>query len=689
MGRNKNLIPDIFSTPVYEGFKEGATFGFAPKAEGALAALMLRAIQPGLKEKETFAETYRRARDAARTRSEEIQAENRLAALGGNIAGGAGLFGGLSKVRGLGKVAQAPKNLSQAVAQGAGAGALYAAGRTDSNPDEVLGDYGRNIAGGATLGGLLGVPTYGLQKGIGALTRPFKRKPLPREQQQALELSQKFGVPLTPGQVSQNLKQQTIEGALESGAEGAKAASIMKAFNDMQRQGFQDAVKRTGRQIGKGDFVERGASLEPVVSKITGRAASEDAAIKQAYDAAKQNIGFLDLKTTRKFPEIAKMALVKEAIAPENAPKAYSQLQAFRNIFKEAPKDAKGIDIRRLEAFRQGLGRSYRDAGGQDKYGIGIVRDEFDDFLGNTIENALVTGDQNVLQQFKDARKLFSEYRNNYFPKHKDELGKKFIGQLIENSQSSTEPFTYKQISDKIFSANQYGFKNETVNIINELRNQLGVDSPEFAGVKLDAVSKVLQPLVNNKGGLNFNNPAVQTYKNNLDKNMFVLKEILTPDEVKALRDLGDLGTATFQTRKSNINPSQSGLVLNLLSKMPGSNVVKAAINFLGVPENKAAMQASKITNPQYLEKQLQVLNVPQGIEISNGALVIPATDALKKFIDYQATPAKRPLEELSTQELVQMLEPTSVPQPRSLQDVSTDELLSILEYKKNMKNNY
>ena len=163
-------------------------------------------------------------------------------------------------------------------------------------------------------------------------------------------------------------------------------------------------------------------------------------------------------------------------------------------------------------------------------------------------------------------------------------------------------------------------------------------------------------------------------------------KKVLTPEEIKALRDLGDLGTATFQTRKSNINPSQSGLVLNLLNKMPGSNTVKAAINFLGIPENKAAMQASKISNPNYLEKQLKVLNVPEGIEISNGALVIPATDALKKFIDYQATPAKRPLEELSTQELMQMLEPTQAVQPRGLQDVSTDELLSILEYKKNMQ---
>ena len=500
----------------------------------------------------------------------------------------------------------APQNARDYAAL-AGTGVGLEAGK-EAVPESIAVPLLGALIGGSAAGLGAGTAQSAGKKIAGSLPEKFSNalnhQTLPPQQQTALALSDKFKVPLTQGQASQNLMQMTKEDLLASGAQGMEAANIINTARTEGAEAFQNAAKETRKTIGGGEFIEKGQSLQGLIDKISKTSKNEKRAIDDAYKIAKENVGYLDLKDIKGFDKVARAKFVEEGITPENAPNAYQQLKSFNRIFAKVPKGAKGVDFRRIEAFRQGLIRSSKGAQEQDRYGIDILKHQFDDYLDDTIETALIHGDTAVLEQFKNARKLSHDWKKKYTAKDKSQFGKKFLEDVL----SAEEPYTYSMISDKIFGANKYGFKPEAVSIIKELKKHLGANSIEFNGLKLDATQKIIKPLLNKKGELNFNSPYIQTYKNNLKENEVILKELLSPNELKQLYDLGDLGSLMFQSKKSVGNPTQSGLV-NALTKLPYMQEAMALPFVKEVPHAYYAHQAKKAVNQNGLDKQLKILN--------------------------------------------------------------------------------
>lgn len=506
------------------------------------------------------------------------------------LSGGASAAKALStKTSNLAKTYFAPQNANQYAAL-AGAGAGLETGR-EVAPDSLGAQLLFSLAGGA--GASKALPNA--QKLIPQKLSNF----LPNTTQKTPEglpykLSQKFNVPLTKGQISQRLTDLTNEDLLESGAKGLEASNIMKTGREKRNIAFNEAVLKSRKDIGKGEFIEKGESLTDLVKTISKNAKNEKAAVNEAYDIAKENIGYLNLKDVKGFNKVAQNSFVQEGITPENAPLAYSQLKSFNRIFQNKPKDAIGIDFKRVEAFRQSLNRAGKNAPAQDQYAINqILKPQFDKYIDDTIEKALIDGDINVLQQFKKARQLNAEWHKKYTPKDNSQFGKKFVDQIL----NAEEPFAPAIISNKIFGAKEYGFQPQAVSIIRELKSQLGENSKEFNGLKLDAVSRVFKPLVNGKGEVKFNNPAVQSYKNNLERNESILKEMLSKDEIKELYEIGDLGSLLFQSRKSVSNPPQSALV-NFIANSSVGKLISKLPYVREIPNTYNAAQAREALNP-------------------------------------------------------------------------------------------
>lgn len=636
----KNILPNAQSNnaekiskgeSVLQGIGDTLTFGTLPKVGGAIGAGIARFARPGLFEEETFADTYKKGRDTLRERQQQSFEQNPLSYASGALGGGAlNPFGrGVNTVKG-------------AIGYGGAQGLLHGLGSSDKG--EVGKINLRNIED-AAVEGVIGAATGGALQGVFNTIAPriTGATKLTPEQKQAVKLSEQFKVPLSLGQASQNIAQQISEDLLAGGAKGAPAANIMNAGKNLQQEAFQEAAQNLRSNIGKGNFIEKGQSVKPAIDKIVKDANVSKRAINSAYQKAKDAVSFLDKQSVKKFSNIAQAKFTEEALTPENAPAAFSQITSFKKLFDKHSENIDGISFKRLEAWRQGLNRSYKSSKGQDRYGIDLVRKQFDDYLDNTIEKALIKGDKTVLEQFKNARNLAAEWNQRYNTQHKTEFGKKFIKDIVVNASESREPFTYAMITDKIFGANKYGFKPQAVNIIKEIKNQVGADSPEFNGLKLDAVQKIIKPLLNQKGKINFNNPAVQTYKNNLLENKAILKEILTDTEYRQLSDFGDLGSLLYQSRKSIVNPSQSGLY-KALSELP---IVSQAIAIGGklpyikdVPDSIYASHAKKAISPDNLEASLSKLNkntyqLPKNAYSHKGSLVATSLfDALSKQND-------------------------------------------------------
>lgn len=621
-----------------ESFGRGAldsiSFGFLPKAGGALGALGARLLRPDLFENQSYGETYQQGRDYLREQNAVAQEANPWSYGAGELTGGF-----------VNPVVRGVNTVKGAIGAGAGLGALYGLGSSDQGEVGKLGLpnlYDVAVSGlfGGTLGGVAqgavntllpsavkavnaykGLPRETREGGFAGNTTPppgsspsTPQTPL-SPSENALALSKQFNVPISQGQATQNLTQQTLEDLINSGAKGSEAATISMAQREAQQQAFQQAAQKLRSDIGGGQFIEKGQSLLPAAKKIMSSADADNKAVKEAYDVAKDAVGYLDIKDVKQFNNVAKAKLLDEALTPQNAPGTYSQLNAFNTIFGKGGKTAPSeVDFKKIEAYRQGLNRANNGAQGQDKYGIGLLKNQLDEFLDNTIETALVKGDSGVLSQFKDARSLAAKYKQNYTTKDKTAFGKKFVQDIVEHGDN----YTPAMLGDKIFGANKYGFKPQSVSIINELKNRLGEASPEFQGIKLDAVQKVIKPLLNSKGKVNYNNVYVQTFKNNLYENEAVLKNILSPQEFKQLSDFGDLGSVLFQSRKSITNPPQSGLI-SAISKFPlikqALGVASSITKVPGIKEIPGAIaeaQAKSAFNPVKVEAAVKAQNLPQ-----------------------------------------------------------------------------
>lgn len=686
--KSSSLFDALFNAGYYEpsateaagqGAFDTLTFGFMPKVSGAIGAAIAREVRPDLFEDQTFGETYGQARDTLRGRQKALAQQYPLSTFAGGVAGGV-----------LNPVGKGVNTVGGAVKSGAKFGGLYGLGSSDTGK---IGQIDENYIGdaltGAALGGALG-GTF--QAGLQGIRGLRGQKTIPSEQQKILDISKRFNVPLSKGQVTQNLQQQVKEDLLTSGAEGLNASQLMKNSKKLQNDAFQKAILDLRRDLGKDEFVRKGQSLEKIVDKVINKARNEKEVVNKAYDFAKDSIGFLNLKDVKGFNKFIKPKFVDEALTPDNAPQTFSQLKTFNKIFDKAPKDSVGIDFKRLESYRQGLTRAYGAAQGQDRFGLKLLSNQFDDYLDSTIERALIEGDFNVLENFKKARALNTDWMKKYSAKDSSQFGKKFIETILEGS----EPYDAEILSNKILGAHKYGFSPQAKSIVNELKKHVGTDSAEFDGVKLEIAQKILKPLMNNKGDINFNNPYVQTYKNNLNDSLPFLKEIFNAKEIEALRDLGDLGSVVYQSKKSVTNPSQSGLTKSITEQFKNIPVIGEAITLSkslpyvkSLPEGIAEIQAKSAFNPKAVERAASALDAKSSNLPNVGALATQAElgklagDVLEEetldTLDGETQESNNPFANYSDQELEALLQEEAV-QSNPYSEMSDDDLMSLYQ---------
>lgn len=524
------------SLPFIQGVTQGATLGFNKKIEAALAATYIKAFRDDPRK---FSELYSAALKSAPQIEQAISDESPGANFIGQLAGGSAL-------------PWKSTNYTGAALTGAGYGAL--AGIGGNVEGEVGRPTGQDILGavkGAAIGAPLGVAGQ-------AITNRFAgRSPLDPEISKNIEQFEKYNIPYNRSDVTGDPLHLLAEENASLGNFGSTTKGNALQFKENQRSAFDRAQTNLhDNTLGGGQpFVEKGRNASEVVSGLQEKALTERAPIKSAYDEAKQAVGTLDIKEVNKFPGVASRILQSPevSLSPANAPKAYQQLSAFNQLFSKGD-DVVGVDFRGLETWRQGLNKAITgiEKGGQDEIGVNVLKDSFDDWIGNNIEKALISGDSKVLDKFKEARSLNQDWMKKYYGNNSKDVGKNFVRKMVENAREGAEPLTPEVIVNKVFGTSELGFNNEAASIIKELKKHV----PEEAIDKLrsEAGSRLLKPLLKNT-------PNITTYNNNLSKfiteNHSLRKELFTPEQVKELLDFGEVGRKIYGAKNnSRLNPS-------------------------------------------------------------------------------------------------------------------------------------
>jgi hypothetical protein len=550
------------------GALDTASFGFSPKISGAAASLIVRQLYPELFQDQSFGETYKEGRNYLRGQNEEAFRQNPLSYLTGGLVGGL-----VSPVKGAGAT-----NLASRVKRGAVLGGLYGLGSSDTGevgeiePSNFL-DISQSAAVGSLANALLPPALRGVWYVGDKLTPEFVKKGIASV---GSYLGKKLNLAPQQRHALEVFKEPVISKEQKTITELAKNAT----------------------------YLEKGSLTAPAIEKIRNQQGVDYGQAHNAYERAKSNVGSLDIKQIKKFiPEIKK-ELVTESIDPSTHQKTYAFMKSFNSILgKGAPKNAIGIDFQRLEGWRKQLTKAAsREPDGAERYGLNQLKKGYDTFIENNIEKALLNGDEKILNSYKSARESWKLFKQTYTAGHKDEYGKKFIQDIINNGRSQ-EPYSDEMIANKIFGSNKIGFKSQAINIVNELESHLGAQSPEFNNLRLEGLNKVIRPLLesgDNKAA------AINKYNLNLKDSLPVLKKLLPKPVIDELEYLGKNGAKLFEGNKINLkalnNVKYVGAAIQAIN--PNNNLI-----------NKIYDKSRKTNNvaPESLSRSIsQVLNQPE-----------------------------------------------------------------------------
>lgn len=455
------------------------------------------------------------------------------------------------------RLLQGGAKLGLQTAKGAAEGA-EAAALTSSANDAPLKDQ---LATGAVVGGVLAPAAGIVSRGVRRFVTGGSTKGAVNAAEQAAIQAKAAGlpvpVPLTRGQVTLSPVQQMEESALAKGVHGERAAEVMKAQEGRVSQALGENV----------DAIQQGIAGQPLAAGEGPRLAAEalnqrwDAAKKgvdAAYDAARASSGAAMLDGT------ATKALRDEVLGALR--EGYGSGKSISNVMEAV--EGIGADgaptVRDLMEARTQLSNLTSGTPTVESGAAGKAIKVFDGFINKALADDLIVGDPNAIKAWKAA------------VKSRADMGKLFEGDdaiqaLTErgrHGEGTANKIDPQDAANYLFNRSDLGMigKKNLTRDVKRIRDVLGADSPEWAGVR----SEVFQRLASaGRGPSTPGSPAnfsgqkfAEAWAKMNERSPELVKTMFTADERKLIGDFADVAQRATTKVKGGDNPSGSGFVI-------------------------------------------------------------------------------------------------------------------------------
>lgn len=294
------------------------------------------------------------------------------------------------------------------------------------DPDQITPDLVRELESAATRATKAGVPDEQLPTAI---------------ERQAL--SQRFKVPLTKGEITDDYAQQSLEENLKRMDVTTRAGQTMRAAEkdaagklrgDTGESGFGLLRQQIAPKAG-GDVSEAG---QVVMERTRESASAAKRAYQGAYQSARESGAALDVRNFRDFLRNTEGAL-KESIDYDAMlfPKTAQQLEHlkgmeswFVGMGRESPRK---LSLAKLENTRKVLNAAWKSADASDRLGLSVLKNQFDEMINGAVESGRIIGDPKAIQAFQAGRKLFSRYQELFAPNKEAGLAEQAAGRAVKN----------------------------------------------------------------------------------------------------------------------------------------------------------------------------------------------------------------------------------------------------------------
>lgn len=318
-----------------------------------------------------------------------------------------------------------------------------------------------------------------------------------REAAKAIQDARSFGIDLSRGQATRNVKQQAFEEDALSGGRGGMAQSIIGRQRETQYDQLRSALDRIKDDIAPPPQGEV-SIMSPqdqiyAAARNTGEAVATKAGelktkATAAYKAAEDFGGEISPQAVQEL-NTSLMAKLDELGAMEGTAIG-ADLPVVKRIMgrvndlaglKNAPAGkVVGIGWQNVERIRKQVSGAAGSSPNEERVLSGIKR-SLDDWLEKTVDDGLVSGSPEFLSALKGARGMWSEYKS--ISKSPTQI----IRKMAERQADSVE------IANWIYGANKVGGRAQSAAVVREIKKILGDKNPAITDLRRNVLTKLFE----------------------------------------------------------------------------------------------------------------------------------------------------------------------------------------------------
>jgi hypothetical protein len=456
------------------------------------------------------------------------------------------------------------------------------------------------------------------------------------------------GFSKTAGQASGDFNQIAYEQAMRAGAHGRGPQQIMENFDKkIQAPEIRAYLNRTQADVAGGTSrapteYDAGAGIKQAIESAESTAAK---AVDDAYEAVR-NIANTDPKSmprlsTENFSNVAKTVhdavksldiVIDKKITP-------SAVEAMRDVGRVARLTGnartKEVSLVYAERARRRLNAHIAQAkasgNAEDMRAAIAVRNSFDAWLDDAVENGLKSGDPQVYDMLKNARGLRRDYAKKFQSAGGDDEAGKVIERLASGNATNQEAVNF------IIGASEIGAKQGAIRVAKRLETIFGRDSPEMGLLKEAAFMRMIYGPRMNVRMADAPQEFAQGIVSRMDEALSgrgreVMETLFTKSELANFalmrKEMGTLVVPTLGRNPSGTGAAVARIVGNTVSKFgwlggPKGVAADYALRMTQASRNAAKAEAATkgFEMPQARDVPLfSKLAVPLGLNVQQGA---------------------------------------------------------------------
>ncbi len=311
--------------------------------------------------------------------------------------------------------------------------------------------------------------------------------PLLATAKQNLDEAAEFGIGLTRGQASRDLPTQAFEEDALSGARGAAAQARLQTQRQQQSQQVDDAIERITDDVAQSRSNDAFEIAENVGTAVRNRSDSLKRQSQANFDRAEEIGGEFSAGSVQALGQRLGQRLSDEnllegtQIAPD-LPVTRRWAARLQDVIsgRRAPDgEVVGVDYRAFARIRRGLNGS--SPTGEDRKGVAVLRKELDDWLKDSVDEGLVSGNPAFLDAFQRANSLWRQY------KEISGSPKAIVRGMADASLDSV------QIANYLYGASKVGGRADSAGVVREIKRLIGESNPAFQDLRRGVMLRLFE----------------------------------------------------------------------------------------------------------------------------------------------------------------------------------------------------